>query len=131
MADKTTLNRAFNTHFFEFLEDIIAIYPDNDDITSSHAAFTTIRRANPTALVKAWNSYVYAPYRGQIDAGDIEFFFQKDYSSDLGGVRNGNEIIKIIDKIRGPVQSMDETNRQHCMTYIQNLSRISDAYSKL
>jgi len=131
MADKTTLNRAFNTHFFEFLDDIIAIYPDNDDITSSHSTFSTVRRANPTALIKAWNSYVYAPYRDQIDAGDIEFFFQKDYSSDLGGLRNGNEIVKMIDKIRGPVQAMNETNRQHCMTYIQNLSRISDAYSKL
>jgi hypothetical protein len=131
MADKTSLNRAFNTHFFEFLDDIIAIYPENDDITSSHTAFSTIRRANPTALIKAWNSYVYAPYRAQIDVGDIEFFFQKDYSSDLGGVHNGNEIVKIIDKIRGPVQSMDEQNRQHCMTYIQNLSRVSDAYSKL
>jgi hypothetical protein len=131
MADKSSLNRAFNTHFFEFLDDIVAIYPDNEDITSSQTTFSTIRRANPTALIKAWHTFVYMPYRGQIDGGDIEFFFQKDYSSDLGGVRNGNEIIKTIDKIREPIQAMDETNRQHCMTYIQNLSRVSDAYSKL
>ncbi len=131
MADKTSLNRAFNTHFFEFLDDIIAIYPDNEEITSAHTAFSTVRRANPTALIKAWQTFVYVPYRSQIDAGDIEFFFQKDYSSDLGNVRYGNEIIKMIDKIRGPVQAMNETNRQHCMTYIQNLSRVSEAYSKL
>jgi hypothetical protein len=131
MADKTSLNRAFNNHFFEFIEDIIAIYPDNEDIKSSHTTFSTIRRANPTALVKAWQSFVYAPYKSEIDAGNIEFFFKKDYSSDLGGVRNGNEIIKVIDKIRGPIQAMNEDNRQHCMTYIQNLARVSDAYSKL
>jgi hypothetical protein len=131
MADKTSLNRAFNNHLFEFIDDIVAIYPDNEDIASSHTTFSTIRRANPTALIKAWQSFVYAPYKSEIDAGDIEFFFKKDYSSDLGGVRNGNEIIKVIDKIRGPVQAMNAENRQHCMTYIQNLSRVADAYSKL
>jgi len=129
MADKTTLNRAFNSHFFEFLEDIIEIYPDNDDIAGSKTSFTTIRKANPTAIIKAWYKYVYEPYRQPIDAGDITFFFDKDYSKDLGNLSNANEIMKVIDKIREPIRNMSDENKSHCMDYIKNLCKVSLAYA--
>ena len=128
MSDKTTLNRAFNAHFFEFLDDIIEIYPDNDDIVGSKTSFTTIRKANPTAIIKAWYKYVYEPYKVPIDAGEISFFFDKDYSSDIGKLSNANDIMKVIDKIREPIRNMSDENKNHCMTYIQNLSRVSVAY---
>ena len=131
MSDKTTFNRAFNSHFFEFLEDIIEIYPDNEDIAGSMTSFTTIRKANPTTIIKAWYKYVAHPYKDQIDAGDISFFFDKDYSSDLGNLSNANDIMKVIDKIRDPIRNMSEENKNHCMSYIQNLCRVSLAYATM
>jgi hypothetical protein len=32
MSDKSTVLRAFNKHFFEFLDDVSAVYPENMDI---------------------------------------------------------------------------------------------------
>ena len=39
MADKSTLSRAFNTHLLEFFDDIIGIYPDNQDIVKAKSSF--------------------------------------------------------------------------------------------
>ena len=131
MADKSTLSRAFNTHFIDFVDDIIRIYPDNQDILKLKTSFETIKKANPSLTVKAWYHKVYTPYSQIIDAGDISFFFDKDYSQDLQSVSNAGEIMKMIDQIRGPVRSMNDENKEHCMKYIQNLSKISLAYSNM
>jgi hypothetical protein len=129
MADKSTLLRTFNTHLFEFLDDIIRIVPDNKELQIAKTSFQTIKRANPTAIAKVWYAYVYAPYRDVIDIGDIQFFFQKDYSEDLSILQNSNEIIKMIDTLREPVSKMSETEKGFTMKYIQNLSKLSMMYS--
>lgn len=131
MADKSTLLRSFNTHLFEFLDDIIRIFPDNLDIQTAKTSFQTIKRANPTAIVKVWFSYVYMPYREVIDRGDIQFFFQKDYSEDLSVLQNSGEIVKIIDTLREPVSNMSETEKEFTMKYLQNLSKLSMMYNSI
>jgi len=129
MADKSTLLRTFNNHLFEFLDDIIGIFPNNTELQIAKTSFQTIKRANPTAIAKVWHSYVYVPYRDVIDSGDIHFFFQKDYSNDLSILQNSNEIIKMIDTLREPVSKMSETEKAFTMKYIQNLSKLSMMYS--
>jgi len=131
MADKSTLLRSFNTHLFEFLDDIIRIFPDNLDIQTAKTSFQTIKRANPTAIAKVWFSYVYMPYREVIDRGDIQFFFQKDYSEDLSVLQNSGEIVKIIDTLREPVSNMSETEKEFTMKYLQNLSKLSMLYNSM
>jgi len=131
MADKSTLLRSFNTHLFEFLDDIIRIFPDNLEIQTAKTSFQTIKRANPTAIAKVWFSYIYMPYREVIDSGDIQFFFQKDYSEDLSVLQNSGEIIKIIDTLREPVSNMSETEKAFTMKYLQNLSKLSMMYNSM
>jgi len=131
MTDKSTISRAFNTHLLEFLDDIIRIYPENQDIIKAKTSFETIKKANPSLIIKAWYQKVYMPYQDVIDNGDISFFFDKDYSQDLQSVSNAGDIMKMIDKIREPVREMDSSNKDHCMTYIQNLSKLSAVYSSM
>lgn len=128
MSDKSTIMKTFNTHFFEFLDDILVIFPENKDIRTAKKSFETIKMANPTAIIKVWSNFIYLPYKEVIDGGNIEFFFEKDYGSDLNGLANGGEIMKIIDTLRGPVQEMSDVNRGHTMKYIQNLSKLSTLY---
>lgn len=130
-ADKSTLLRAFNKHFFEFMDDIITIYPDSTDIISGRASFDLIKRANPTAILKVWHQYIYLPYKTVIDNGDIRFFFEKDYGQDLVDLANPTEIMEIIDRIRGPIQQMDAANQAHTAKYFQNLSKIAMLYVQL
>ena len=130
MSDKSTIMKTFNTHFFQFLDDILVIFPENKDIKTAKKSFETIKMANPTAIIKAWSTFIYLPYCEALDAGNIDFFFEKDYGSDLSGLTNGSEILKIIDTLRGPVREMSDTSRGHTMKYIQNLSKLSLLYTK-
>ena len=61
MADKKTLSRTFNTHLFEFLDDIIRIFPDNLDIQTAKTSFQAIKQANPTIIIKTWYQHIYMP----------------------------------------------------------------------
>jgi len=131
MSDKSTILRTFNKHFFEFIEDVVRIFPDNMDVKNSKTSFELIKMGNPTAIIKAWHIFVYTPYSNVIKEGDITFFFEKDYSSDLNHLANSNEIMKIIDTIRDPVKNMNEKEREFTMKYIQNLSKLSDIYNSM
>ena len=130
-TDKSTIMRAFNTHFMEFLEDVSSIYPENNDIHSAKNSFETIKRMNPTAIIKVWYTFVYSPYKDVIDAGDVSFFFEKDYSKDLSHLGNADDILKTIEKVRRPIQCMSNENKDHTKAYLQNLSKLSAVYSSL
>jgi hypothetical protein len=129
MADKTTYLRAFNTHFFDFIDDIISVIPDNQEIVYGKKSLETIKRANPTLIIKVWYSMVFLPYKDVIEAGNIEFFFDKDYKNEVSQLANADEIVKIVDKLREPVRQMDGVNKEHSMKFIQNLSQLSMLYS--
>ena len=129
-ADKSTLLKTFNTQFFALLDDILRIFPDNVDIAAGRKSFETIKRANPTIITKVWLTHVYTPYRQSINDGDIEYFINKDYGSDLNSVSNVQDVIKVIDTIREPIRSMDDVNKGHTIKYIQVLSKLSELYSK-
>lgn len=129
MSDKSTIIKAFNTHFFEFVNDIISIFPEKKELIGPRKSFEMIKQMNPTAIIKAWYKYVYLPYNKVVDSGDITFFFEKDYSGDLSHLNNSENIISIIDSLRGPVREMNDINKAHSLKYIQNLSKLSAIYS--
>ena len=131
MTDKSSINKAFNTLIFNFLDDIISIYPDQVDISTAKTSLMTLKQMNPTIVTKSWYKMVYVPYKDVIDAGDITFFFEKDYNSELQNIPNGKEIMKVIDKIRRPIGQMDETNKNHCAEYILKLSKLSEIYASM
>jgi hypothetical protein len=131
MKDRATVSKAFNKHFFEFLEDIQRIFPENGDIKYALTSFETIKKLNATAIIKAWYTHVYIPYNEVIESGDIDFFINKDYSEELSDVSKGGDIIKMIDKIRSPIANMEQANKDHCAKYIQNLSKLSMVYQSL
>jgi len=131
MTDKSTVMRGFNTHMTEFLSDIINIYPENSEIVQAKSMFETVKKANPSLLIKTWFKHVYLPYKDVIDSGNIAFFFEKDYTQDVQSLANAADIMKMIDKIRGPIRGMDAANKEHCSKYIQNLSKLSVMYNSL
>ena len=131
MANKTTILRAFNTHFFEFIDFLLTVVKDDLNILTAKNAFEVIKKSNPTLIIKIWNKFIYIKYQYSIDAGDISFFFEKDYAKDLGKLSNQSEILEIINKLREPVRNMSDENKAQTMKYIQTLSKLSDLYSKM
>ena len=80
MTDKSSLLKAFNTHFFEFIESIVELFPDNEHLKHTQSQFETFKKLNPTSIIKSWKIFVCDPYKHVINNGNIEFFFEKDYN---------------------------------------------------
>ena len=129
MTTKSASLKAFNTHFDEFIEDLIKVFPDNIDIKSAKNMVHMSRKANVTLIIKVWHSYVYGPYKDRIDSGDLDFFIHKDYCEDFTGVSNSSDIMKSIDSLRAPIKDMSDVNKAHSLKYIQNLCKLSELYN--
>ena len=127
-----TLITAFNDHFMEFVNDIHEVFPNDVDILSAKNSFSMIRKMNPKLLIKSWDSLVVGKYQSAIEAGDLSFFMNKDYTNDLKDVPNNpnaDRIVSAIDRLRTPIKSMSVDNQAKIIKYIQNLTKISNLYN--
>jgi len=127
-TQKQTLQKAFNDHFSEFIQDIVNVFPDNVDVVSASKSMTLLRKANPRLVIGIWNKYVSQKYASQIENGEISFFTEKDYGEDITNMDNSSQVINAINRIREPVRQMSSDNQEKTMKYIQNLKKICDMY---
>jgi hypothetical protein len=131
MSNSSTVLTAFNDHFMEFVSDIQRVFPDDHDILASKNAFISIRKINPKLIIRVWSEYVVGKYRTEIEAGNIDYFINKDYSQDVIDSPNSKKIIMGIDRLRNPVKEMDEENKKKSMGYIQNLTKLCTIYGNM
>jgi len=136
MNNKGAVSKAFNKGFFDFLEDIKDVFPENKDIDYAIRTFDNIKKLNTTAIIKVWYSNVYLTHKEIIDnivkdKKQIDFFIEKDYSSELDGVSKSGEILKMIDNIRSPIRQMSEGSKHACAQHIFRLSKLSEMYNQL
>ncbi len=115
----------FNNHFMEFVNDIQSVFPDDRDILTAKNSFIAIRKANPKLISKIWKEFIVKKYENEIMIGDINFFINKDYMSDLSTAENSDKIMDSINRLRGPISQMSVDDQKKTMQYIQNLSKLS------
>jgi hypothetical protein len=128
--DKSTVLKAFNGQFEEFLEDISILFPSNNDIRTSKTGLLMLRKANPKKIVDVWYRYICVKYDEEIENENLEYFLTKDYSNDLKMDEGGaNKILEAIDKIRQPLRELDEDNTKKCVQYLKNLNTLSKIYN--
>lgn len=127
--DKTTVLRAFNNHFFEFLDDVIRIYPENIDIQAGRNSFEHIKKLNPTTIIKCWHHFIYLPYSDKIENKDLSFFLEKSYDHDLNHLTNQREVLEIIENLKVLLSKTDPINKDHILNYLKNLNTLSYVYS--
>jgi hypothetical protein len=117
---------AFNDHFFDFLTDVQNVFPEDADILTAKNALSTVRKANPKMIVKIWNAFIVGKYKSEIEAGNIDFFINKDYSSDVSSAANSDKIMESINRLREPIKNMNHDNQAKVMKYIQNLTKLAE-----
>jgi hypothetical protein len=119
---------AFNDHFVEFVTDIQNVFPEDHDILVAKNSLLAIRKANPKMIVKIWNNFIVGKYKNEIEAGNIDFFINKDYSQDVANADNSDKIMESINRLRTPIKNMNTDNQAKTMKYIQNLTKLASIY---
>jgi len=117
---------AFNDHFVDFVNDIQSVFPEDGDILTAKNALMLVRKANPKMIVKIWNAYIVSKYKKEIEAGNLEFFINKDYSGDVSAAENSDKIMESINRLREPIKNMGPDNQRKVMKYIQNLTKLAE-----
>ena len=130
MSGSSSILAAFNNHFIEFVNDIHRVFPDDVDIMTAKNSMIALRKINPKIIIKSWDLFVVGKYKSVIESGDIRFFMDKDYSSDLSKNPNSKKIMDAIDRLREPVKMMNLEERTKIVKYIQNLTKLSEIYKQ-
>lgn len=127
--DNINILQLFNNQFFEFIEDIDTIIPNNKDFLNAKNYFINMRKLNPKLIIKIWKVRVTSKYKIQIEQGDIAFFLKKDYTDDLNNTDSSELLIAKINLIKEIINNMEKENQLKCIKYIQNLTKLSELYN--
>ena len=128
--NKTEILTAFNNHMGDFFNDVCLIFPDNSDLKLANTSLKTFRKVNPRLIISIWKEYIVDKYRSQIEAGNMNFFVERNYTTDFKDIGQGATILEKIDTLREPVRQMGEDNLKKTSDYVQNLTKICDLYYK-
>jgi hypothetical protein len=127
-SDNSLILNAFNTQFFEFIEDIERVITEDSSIKKAKNALILIKKVNPALIIKIWFTYVCSQYETEINNDNIDFFIDKDYKKDFIYINGSDNIISNIDKLREPVRNMSKENQEKSFRYIKNLCLLSKLY---
>jgi len=127
--DPKEVLKGFNNHFLEFMDDIKLAFPKNKDISTAYIGLLALRRANPKLVCNIWKNNILAYYRDSIEDGNIDYFADKDYSSDFSS--GWESVIKKLDSFRKPLKDLPEKEKVKVVKYLQNLTKLNDLYFKL
>ena len=128
--DKSILLTAFNTQFYDFLDDIENVFINDNGIKRAKNALVIIKKINPALVIRLWYKYIVVNYESEIDGNNINFFIEKDYKNDFRYLNSPDDIMKHIDSLREPVRNMGENNQKKSLMYIKNLCILSRLYSE-
>lgn len=123
----------FNAQLLLLLGEIQRALPDNAHITMAITEIGKAKKINPMIPIRMWKNMVAVPYGDRIKAGDLDFFLEKDYSSDLASLNISGAQAQIFidaidDGIRGPMRSLLATHRDDFTNRLGILVRLADAF---
>jgi len=126
--NKKIILKTYINQFDEFLDDTLRLFPTDMDIRYCKTSFNILKKTNPKMIIKTWKHYIADKYKDQIENNDVNFFMNKNYNDDLVDVSNSQYVIKTINRLKKPMAKMDNDNKNKCMKYLQNLSKLSELY---
>ena len=119
--------RAFCSQFKELCADLVRVFPQDADIRTATGILIQLCNSNPRLLLVVFRNSIAVPYGKAIAGGDLGFFVQKDYTSDLAGIKfaNAGYVLKKIEMLRRPIESLEPAAKDSVIKYFQNLSKLA------
>ena len=126
--DKSVYLKAFNSQFVEFLEDVERVIPNNPDVITAKNALLRLKKANPKLILTMWYKWVAQRFSKEIEAGDYNFFINKDYKEEWDGTEKEGPILEAIERMRSVVKQCNEDSMDTALEYVANLCGLSKIY---
>lgn len=128
MSKSKTYLAAFNRKMIEFVDDMIALLPEEGQFRAYKTGLEILISSTPRVPMKFYNELVLAPYGSHIAAKDESFFLEQVLTDEL---TRSNEEMSIVPKLRQYWGEMDQDNKNAVWAYLILLQKISIEFAKL
>ena len=111
----------------ECIQDIEGIYAMDKRFIKVRLSFETVKKTNPKLILSSWKTMVTDKYEKQIEAGNLDYFLEKNYSEDINEpytVSTDNTI----NEMKNAMSNMSAENKAVSLKYVQNLCKLSKLY---
>lgn len=128
--DKKVVLDAFNKHFYELVEDVSRIFPNDMTIIIIKNSLSLINMVKKNQIIQVFKTNIIDCYSKEIEKGDLSFFIDKDYKQDVinGGGSNLDFILEKIEYIKGLVKLMNKEEQEIIIKYFKNLTNLCNVY---
>jgi len=110
----------------ECIADVASIYSTDGRFIKAQLTYAGLRKSNPRMIINTWKTEVADRYFDQINAGDVDFFLNREYSGEKGYQASMESTIQeILESLR----VMSDANRKIFMKYLLNLTKLSKLYT--
>ena len=121
----------FNSKIVELLNDLIRIFPEDNDFKMYKNAVTLVKLANEKKLLEFYKIFVTDEYKEHISNKNEEFFLEHDYneilnSNELKKELDGDINNKIVNKLKGYWSQLSSDNRDIVWNYFNLFLKISE-----
>tara|TARA_Y100001970_G_scaffold294318_1_gene450457 strand:- start:9633 stop:10025 length:393 start_codon:yes stop_codon:yes gene_type:complete len=121
----------FNTKIIEFLNDLIRIFPNDNDFKMYKNAITLVKLADEKKPLEFYQIFVTDEYKEHINNKNEKFFLEHDYkeilnSKELNKELDGNVNNKIVNKLKGYWSQLSTENKEIVWNYFTLFLKISE-----
>ena len=129
--DKKAYFSSFNRTYFELLKMMKEQVQDNKDFKRFYNQNLFVKRTNIKLLIRTWYEHITYFYKEPIFRGNIQFFLDKDYSSDMSKNRDFSNTYSIdtyIQYFKSVYESLDKKQVDTFVSKVQELTQLSNLY---
>ncbi len=123
MSDQKLRIDTFNNLFFEFLDDLSVLFPNDSTLSFARSSATAVKFVNPKFIVTEYKAGI-APFINEILKKNEAYFLEKTFAENFGNDHYIlNEISRVINIWKDPA-TKPETKKM-VWDYVTKLTRLS------
>lgn len=119
----TSYLTAFNTVVFNFNDDLIQTFPEENDFKVYRRGLEWLKESNAKKICNLFKVYTFN-YREKIMSKDESFFLSTNYDDVVD--TNDEGIVLVINKLKKYWGTLSEDNQEKIWEYLNTLIKLAD-----
>tara|TARA_X000000950_G_C13329180_1_gene423860 strand:- start:106 stop:468 length:363 start_codon:yes stop_codon:yes gene_type:complete len=116
-----TILSAFNNQIEEFTNELIKVFPEDNDFKTFKTSFLLLKKTNPRKIVDLFKRYVI-PFSQKLLDKDEKYFLEENYH-EMSSVNNG---FLITNKLKKYWTELSDQTKEHIWDYFKILIVLSN-----
>ena len=129
--DKKQLTSVFNDQITLFINDLILVYPRDDDLYKLKTSIRMLSLVDESKIIKVFKEAVYNKYKSEILEKNSEFFMNQQYTELYKNNSDDSFTEQLVCKIKGYWKSMSNENRDIVWKYFTTLVLICEKFESI